>query len=134
MKRVDVTSRKEQRKFGVMMGAAFAAFGLLRWWLVSHTPYVFFGLGIVFFVLGLLAPRTLGPVFAVWMRFAEALNWVMTRVLLTLVFYGLITPARYLNGWFGSDPLKRTWDPSASTYWESPDEQPAELERYKNQY
>ena len=34
----------------------------------------------------------------------------------------------------GKDPLKRAWNPEATTYWEDPEEQPAELERYFNQF
>jgi len=134
MKRVDVKSPKEQRKFGMTMAAAFALLGLLRWWLVARSPYLFLGAAAAFLILGLAAPRALRPIFAAWMRLAEAINWVMTRVLLTIVFYGLITPARFLNDWFGSDSLNRSWDASVSTYWEEPDEQPSELDRYKNQY
>lgn len=134
MKRVDVTSRKEQRKFGLTMAVAFAVLAALRWWIASRTPYLLLALAAVFLLAGLIVPRALGPVFAVWMRFAEAVNWVMTRVLLTLAYFGLITPARYLNDWFGSDPLKRSWDASAASYWEEPDEQPDGIEPYRNQY
>ncbi|MBX7257470.1 MAG: hypothetical protein K1Y02_13990 [Candidatus Hydrogenedentes bacterium] len=134
MKRIDVRDRKEQRKFGVTMAVAFSVLAGIRWWLTSNIPFVFLGLASVFLLTGLIIPRVLGPVFSVWMRFAEAINWVMTRVLLTVAYYAVLTPARYLNDWFGSDPLKRTWHDSSATYWEDPDEQPADSARYRNQF
>lgn len=35
---------------------------------------------------------------------------------------------------FRNEPLKRALKPDAATYWEEPDEQPTELERYQNQF
>jgi hypothetical protein len=46
----------------------------------------------------------------------------------------MITPARFLNQIFGSDPLKRAWMQDADTYWEDPEEQPTDRERYRNQF
>ena len=70
---------------------------------------------------------------AAWLAFAEALNWVMTRVVLTVAFYALITPARYIRS-FVKDPLKRRWDPAARTYWEDAEEQPDDVQKYFNQF
>jgi hypothetical protein len=58
----------------------------------------------------------------------------MTRVLLSLAYFLLIVPGRVIMSIFGKDPLKRAWDPKATTYWEEPEEQPTELERYFNQF
>ena len=116
------------------MAVAFGVIGGLRFWVKGVPSLLFFGIAAAFLVAAVVAPRVLRPAFIVWMKFAEALNWVMTRVLLTIVFYGLITPARFLNQWFGSDPLQRTWEPGRDTYWEEPDAQPEDLESYRNQF
>jgi hypothetical protein len=134
MEKLDTSDRKEQRKFGLLMAAAFSVLGGIGWW-VKGTPASWtFTVAAVFLIAAVAAPFALRPVFAAWMKFAEALNWVMTRVLLTIVFYGMITPARFLNQIFGSDPLKRAWMQDADTYWEDPEEQPTDRERYRNQF
>ena len=126
--------RAELRKFGLVMAAAFAILACLRWWIKSDLPEILFGISAVFFVFGVVLPMALGPVFRVWMKFAEVLNWVMTRILLTVVFFAAITPAAILYRLISGDPLKRKWESEATTYWEAPDDQPDDLEAYRNQF
>ena len=69
---------------------------------------------LVFF--GVVYPPALVWPNRVWMRFAEALSYVSTRVILAIVFFVVITPigvVRRLTGW---DPLGRR-RASANSYW-----------------
>ena len=69
MVKPDTSSRVEQRKFGLVMAAAFCLLGLLRW-AIHHFdvfPTRLFVVAAVFGVLGLVAPRVLQPVFVAWM-------------------------------------------------------------------
>lgn len=131
----DKTSdKKEQRNFGLLMAAAISLIGVFRWWHRGVLPIGFFIVAAVFAFLGIVFPRALKPVLVVWLGFAERLNQLVTYVLLTLVFFVLIVPTRLVFGVLGHDPLKRHWDPDASTYWEDAEEQPSDLERYRNQF
>ena len=137
MTKPDTGSRTEQRKFGLVMAAAFCALGLLRWAIHQFTafPIWFFVIGALFAVLGLAAPRVLQPVFVVWMKFAEALNWVMTRVFLTVAWCLIITPTGLIMRLGrGEDPLKRAWLPAGTTYWEDAEEMGEGVESFKNQF
>ncbi len=136
MKKLDTSSRVEQRKFGLLMAAAISVVGCIRWGLhgFEHIPTYFFAVAAVFLVLGLAVPKVLEPLFVVWMKFAEVLNWVMTRLLLSVAFFLLITPVRILVAIFSEDPLKRKWLPSSESYWEAAEEQPKELKDYRNQF
>jgi len=133
---VDTSNRREQRNFGLVMGAALAVIGLLRWAIHGFEgfPAILFGLGAIFAVLGLVAPSVLRPAFVAWMKLAVVLNWIMTRVFLGVAFYLLITPVRVIIRLFASDPLKRAWLPEAETYWEAPEEQSKDIRRYRNQF
>ncbi len=133
---IDTSSKSEQRKFGIVMGIAISVLGLIRFALhgFEHIPTNFFIVAAVFFLLGLIVPKVLQPIFVIWMKFALALNWVMTRVLLTLAFYLMITPVRVLVQIFSEDPLKRQWPPVGESFWEEPEEQPEEFDRYRNQF
>lgn len=134
MANINISDRREQRKFGVVMAAAFVVLACIRWWLKGYTPVMLFGVAGAFLVLAIVGPRALKPVFAAWLKFAEALNWVVTRVALIAVFMLLIVPTRLVLRVFGKDPLNRRWLPDASTYWEDAEEQPDEFERYLNQF
>ena len=135
MMNVDTSDRKQQRNFGVVMAVAISVLGLIRWASHRHgAPVGFFYVAAAFLISGIVAPRVLRPVLAAWLKFSLALNWVMTRVLLTVAFCVLIIPTRVILRLAGKDPLNRAWDPDAASYWEPAEEQPAELERYLNQF
>jgi len=136
MKTPDTSDKNELRKFGLVMAAAITVLGLIRWWLhgFGAPPMAFFYVALAFLALGLAVPRALQPVFAAWMKFSLALNWVMTRVLLMTAFFGMIVPTRVILRLAGKDPMKRGWDPEAPSYWEDPEEQPEEFDRYFNQF
>ena len=132
---VDTSDKKQQRNFGLVMAVAITVLGLIRWGLHREgPPLAFFTVAGAFLVLGLVAPRVLRPVLVVWLKFALVLNWLMTRVLLTVAFFGMIVPTRAIMRVFGKDPLNRAWDADAPTYWEEPEEQPTEFDRYLNQF
>jgi hypothetical protein len=138
--KVDISDKKELRKFGIVMAVAFLMLSgvrcLIRWW-IHHpvtVPWWLIYIAAAFLALGLIAPRALQPVMWVWMKFAEGMNWVMTRVFLILAFALLILPARAILAITRKDLLNRAWLPEAPTYWDEPEEQSKELERYRNQF
>lgn len=138
MPEVNTESKAEQRKFGIVMAVAIALFAVLRWLFHGFSMTVFptylLGVGMVFLCLAILAPRGLRPMFKLWMKFADVMNWIMTRVLLGATFFFVVTPIRGLMRVFSEDPLKRQWLPKEQSYWEAPEEQPREFERYQDQF
>jgi len=111
-----ITSRK-LRKFGITMFAAFGAFALLLF-LRGKSQWQFAGFVSMFFLLaGSFLPRMLAPVEKVWMQFAGIIGFIMTNVLLTLVFFLGVTPTGLLMRLSGRDPLHRNFDRNADSYW-----------------
>ena len=109
--------RTELRNFGLIVGGIFGAIGVwpavirggsVRQWMV--------GLAVVLIVPALLAPRTLAPAHRVWMALGSVLGWVNTRIVLALIFFGLITPMGLVLRMTGRDPMQRAFDPKATTY------------------
>ena len=45
------------------------------------------------------------------------IGFVLSYVILGVLFFGIITPAGLLLRLAGKDPLERRWEPDASTYW-----------------
>ncbi len=121
------------RKFGLFMALALAVIGgLLVWRGKPVTPYVV-GISAFFLLSGLLFPRILVPVEWVWMKFAEVLSAVMTRIILTVTFYLAITPTGVLLRVFGKDFLKIKRKPDRESYWE-PAEPDGPGSRYDKPY
>jgi hypothetical protein len=48
---------------------------------------------------------------------AYPIGWVMSHVLLGIIYYGLFTPVGRLMRLFGYDPMERRFDGAAASYW-----------------
>lgn len=135
---IDITDRKEQRNFGLVMAGALFVIGMLRWWLHGFTPqgvpYILWTLAVPFLVLGLVWPRALHGPFYWWIQLAEVLNWIMTRVFLGIIFFFILTPIGLFTRWFGEDPIKRKWLAKEQSYWEPVEMDEDTLDRYRNQF
>ena len=109
-------TRRQLRDFGLLVGGIFGAIGF--WPLVwrHQSPRLWAVALFVALVLpALVAPRTLAPAYRVWMKLAEVLAWVNTRIVLGVVFFGVVTPIGLVMRLTGRDPMRRTFD-QAETY------------------
>ena len=108
---------RELRKFGLTVGGVFLVLGGISRWRGHETPpLVMWTLGTLLVVPGLLAPALLAPVERGWMAFAEKLAWVNTRVILSLLYYLIFTPAGFIRRLF-SDPLDRRMKDGRPSNW-----------------
>lgn len=131
---LDITDKREQRKFGVVMAVAIVVVGGIRYLIAGHFSIWFVYVAIPFLVLGIVAPKALQPIFWAWMRLALILNFIITTLILTLAFFLIMVPTRLILALVGKDPLNRKFDPNAETYWEDAEDQPEELEAYYNRF
>ena len=117
MKRNSLTTR-ELRKFGLVMAAPLTLIGGVLLWRGRTAGMILLGLAGLFLLLAGVAPRALAPVERYWMAFAERLGAVMTRVILTLTFYLVITPIGLLLRVMGKDLLHLRDDRDRESFWE----------------
>ncbi len=57
-------------------------------------------------VLNMIVPKIYAPIAVVWLGFSHVLGTVMSKILLTILFFGVITPIGILRRLFGKDSLK----------------------------
>ena len=107
-----------ERGFGIVFCVVFTVIGL--WPLTGGTEPRWWSLAVaaVFIGLGLLLPRALRPLHAVWFRFGMVLHAVVTPIVMGLIFYVAVLPTGLMMRAFGKDPMNRRFDPSAATYWQ----------------
>jgi Saxitoxin biosynthesis operon protein SxtJ len=86
-------------------------------------------LAILVGLAGLVRPSLVRPVYrgAMWATFP--FGWVVARLMLACLFYGVFTPFALVFRALGRDALKRRPGAATETYWE-PKPLPATLERY----
>jgi hypothetical protein len=119
MKRdIPVLDRKGLREFGLITGGIFAGlFGLFFPWLLGRpSPYWPWALGAVLVLWALIAPATMQGFYRLWMLVALLLNRVTTPVIMSLVFFVIITPIALMMRLMGRDPMAQRLDPNAKTY------------------
>ena len=111
-------TKKDLRKFGITVGTVLVVFAGLLFWNEKET-FLYFGIIGLFLVLsGLIIPVILKPLNKIWMTLAILMGWFMTRVILTILYYLVLTPIRILATLFGKNFLDLTIDKSTKSYWE----------------
>jgi Saxitoxin biosynthesis operon protein SxtJ len=116
MEHVEIT-KKTLRQFGLMVGGIFLFIGLwpfvwrqeaVRIWVVVP--------GALLATAGLIIPGVLKHVYRGWMWVGHVMGWVNTRIILGVLFYGVVTPMGLVMKLTGRDPMRRAFEPSAKTY------------------
>jgi hypothetical protein len=108
---------KELRNFGLIVGGVFAVLGVwplvvhgepLRMWAIS--------LGGALIGLGAVFPASLKQVHWAWMKIGHVLGFINTRIILGIVYYGVVTPMGVVMRILGKDSMHRTLVPESDTY------------------
>lgn len=111
------TTHKELRQFGLLVGGIFTIIGL--WPLVFRDEPMrlwAIGLGGLLIALGAILPQVLAPIHKGWMKIGHILGWINTRILLGIVFYGLVTPIGMVFRLMGKDPMQQMFVKDTTTY------------------
>lgn len=110
-------SRKELRQFGLLVGSVFAVIGLWPVLFRGESPRLWaMMLGSLLMVLGTMAPQSLKLVHQGWMQVGHVLGSINTKIILGIVYYGLITPMGLVMRLMGKDSMHRTFRQDAATY------------------
>jgi hypothetical protein len=124
-------NRRTLRQFALLALLFSALVGLLRAWkggaLASGVPPGFHGpwllplvvwtVGGVVAVLGAIEPRLVRPVYLALLAISFPIGWVLSHVLLGVLYFGVFTPLAVLFRLLRRDHLKRRFDRDATTYW-----------------
>lgn len=122
------------RQFAALWILFFGAIALRQYYHPRPTVAIVLGvLALTIGPLGLASPRLIKPVFLGWMRAAYPIGWVVSRVVLSLIFYVVFTPVALFLRLTGRDALALKRQVSAGSYWRSRTE-PVDKRQYLRQY
>jgi len=125
---------KDLRKFGLTVGILLLLFAFLLIWKHKPSQFYFLSIGAFLVLSGLLFPTLLRPLNKSWMTLAVLLGWVMTRVILSLLFYLVITPIGLIARVSGKHFLDLKIDKSRASYWEKRKNVPSSPADYERQF
>jgi len=111
-------SKKDLRKFGLTVGGVLLVIGLVLFYFEKPSAIYFAVIGGLLILFGALFPKILKPLNRVWMSLAIILGFIMSRVILTILFYFVLTPIGILAKLVGKKFMTLKYDKSAETYWE----------------
>ncbi len=73
-------------------------------------------LGIVLGTAALLFPGALARPYEIWMTLGDALGWINSKIVLSVLYFLLLPPARFLMKLSGYDAMNRKFDSEKSSY------------------
>jgi hypothetical protein len=127
-------SPADLKKFGLTIGIVILLIAALLFWL-GKSVYPFWGIiGLILILASLLFPGILKPFNKIWMSLAIILGWIMTRVILSVLFYFALTSLRFIAMIFNKRFLNLKIDHSADTYWEKREKKPFDPSTYERQF
>lgn len=129
------SSNKKLRDFGLLVGFVLHIIGALLFW--SGTDgflFIFITIGILFIFVSVTVPATLKPVYSIWMTVGIILGWIMTRLILGMLFYLVFTSTRLIATIFGKRFLLLQKDCSTSSYWKFRKTRSTKKEDYERQF
>jgi polyferredoxin len=126
---------RREGEFGLVVGGVLLL--LSAWWIYrGKFPAVskyFLAVGALLVLLGLVLPRALVWPNKAWMGLAEVLSFISTRIILGVVFFGIVTPIGVIKRLMGWDPLNRRAARSNS-YWQPYSERQRNARHYEKMY
>lgn len=127
-------SKKKLRSFGLLVGGVFL---LISFWLLfSHKDgsvnannhlftYVLLLFGGILFLTGVFFPSFLKNPYKIWMGIAFFIGWIVSRILIAILFYVVVTPLGIVAKLFGKEFLDVKFRDNKNSYWvmKSPNKQ-----------
>jgi len=112
--------RRDLRYFGWSLAAVLGILSLILSWRGHAQPEfgrIALPAAAVLALLGVVWPKALLWPYRTWMAVTAPVAFLVQRLLLTLFFYGVLTPVGILFRSCGRDPLQRRFAPDRKTYW-----------------
>lgn len=107
------------RQFASLWLVVFSAIAFWQGWKHGRTELaIAIGVAaVVVGVAGLIRPASVRPIFVGWVVLAFPIGWIVSNLLMALVYFGMFVPLGFLLRLTGRDPLRLAFKPVAASYW-----------------
>lgn len=127
-------TKKDLRKFGLTVGIVIAVISAVLFY-YERASYFYFGLAALLLMIpAIVYPQVLRPLNKIWMSLAIILGWFMTRVILSILYYLIVTPIGFFARIFGKEFLDLKWNRKQDSYWILRDKKNPEQIDYERQF
>jgi hypothetical protein len=127
-------NKSDWKKFGITMGVILTIIGLYLFWKKNNYAEYFLFVAVAISMLGLILPSALKHVYKVWMALAVLMGFIMTRVIMIIIFYLLVTPISLIASITGKKFLDMKIIKSKKSYWIAREKTKIEKVDYERQF
>jgi hypothetical protein len=115
----DAPALPRERTFGLFFAALAIAAAAWRWFAHGERtlPLALGALALALALLALVAPRVLAPLNRAWFALGMLLARVVNPIVLSLLFFVVVTPYALVLRLLRRDALRLRPDPDAASYW-----------------
>jgi carbamoyltransferase len=106
-------------RFAFTIGTVLISLGGLMLWRHRTAGWPLLALAALLLALAIFAPGQLRVVYRAWMALAFVLGWLMSRILLTLVFFLVVTPIGLVQRFCGKRALELRFQTGETSYWKT---------------
>jgi hypothetical protein len=118
----------------LLTGLGAVSAGIALWRHHAARAWIFGAIGVAAPLLALAVKPLWLAFFRSWMKLAEGMGWVTTRVILTLFFFLVLTPVGLLRRAMGRPTLDTRWKDGKISYWVPKEPIEPTIERYAKRF
>jgi hypothetical protein len=125
------------RAFGCTVGTILMVIGAAKALVagaIRPVSCLIFAAGAVLLLLGIVAPPRLSALNRLWLRVGAAIAKVVNPVVLSLLFFFVVTPMALAMRIAGKRPLRLTLDRALASYWVYHEPPEAEASSMRRQF
>ena len=111
------TDKKEWKKFAIGVAIILTLVAAVQWYLAVELYPYFLISACVILLSGLLIPVVIKPLFILFSYIGFVLGWIMTRIILSLLFYLVFTPIGLVLKLTGKKLLDTAAHDNRESYW-----------------
>lgn len=108
---------KREREFAFVFGSLLATAGLLPVFRDGRPRWNIIAIALLLAAVGLLRPSALTWPARWWLALVAVLNRISSAIILSIVYFGVITPIGLFNRLRKRDSLQQVIDRRTATYW-----------------
>ena len=127
------SNRKDLKNFGFTIGFILLIIGIFLFVREKDLFVYFILIGSILIILGGITPVLLRPFYKVWMIFAVIIGWIMTRIILSVLFFSIITIIGLFTRLLGKDFLNLKSN-NKESYWNIRNKEYELNQDYEKQY
>ena len=107
------------KSFGVVFFVFFLILALYFFFKTNNINYGLLITSFIFLVLGLLNSKILSPLNYIWFKFGFLLSLIVSPIVMSVVFFFVVTPIAIIAKIFGKDflKLKKKENEKKKSYW-----------------